>query len=600
MKSKIDRFSIGVCAALLLVTLIAATYKSLTIDAAGWVTNAETANFARLKASTLLYAQAIAEYTADAGVDVDGVTMKDGSVSATGDITAVAFHGDGAALTNVGGGFAAPVDASGLIDGAGVFTLTTGERIYKWSGTTGTNLRQIIGGDIGDRVTLYSPANSPPNFLNIIDVYPITGNIHCPDAIDRQIEAGESASFVKVGANEWRMTETTDLNSFLTTYSYVTDGSTLSSGLSGPTPVAYNDYATKAFAESLVSGSLVFYSHDESSSDIAGYHQLTTLPDTGTYTTLSYVNPASGSYLTKWATEPALPAKTMLYAGTYKCTFRARVTSTGGNHQLKAEIYLRNTGGTEYYEIDTAELTPVLTNVMTSYTLAIVLSNSVAMDIGDRLVVKLKDTNTSNKTVEIEFAGTNYSRLETPLSSVPNLVDISCVSVSASGDVTATDFHGYFDPPILHVREELAKNTAGGTFTKDAWRTRGLNEVKTNAITGASLAVTPTNQITLPAGTYWCDITAPAFSVNGHQAKLQSISGTSTTILGTTEYSTYYGSGTPYANTRSRICGRFVLAAETVLEVQHYCVATYINQGFGQAANCSTEVYTEAVFTKLK
>jgi hypothetical protein len=79
---------------------------------------------------------------------------------------------------------------------------------------------------------------------------------------------------------------------------------------------------------------------------------------------------------------------------------------------------------------------------MTSYTLAIVLANSVAIDIGDRLVVKLKDTNTASKTVEIEFAGTNYSRLDTPLSSVPNLVDISCVSVSASGDVTATAFHG--------------------------------------------------------------------------------------------------------------------------------------------------------------
>ena len=69
---------------------------------------------------------------------------------------------------------------------------------------------------------------------------------------------------------------------------------------------------------------------------------------------------------------------------------------------------------------------------------------------------------------------------------------------------------------LLHIRDEKAQNTAGGTFTSGAWRTRDLNTVKTNEITGASLAA---NQITLPAGTYWVEWSAPAYVVNQNQSK---------------------------------------------------------------------------------
>ncbi len=41
---------------------------------------------------------------------------------------------------------------------------------------------------------------------------------------------------------------------------------------------------------------------------------------------------------------------------------------------------------------------------------------------------------------------------------------------------------------IFHVRDEQLQNTAGGTFTSGAWRTRTLNTVKTNTIGGASLS----------------------------------------------------------------------------------------------------------------
>jgi len=147
---------------------------------------------------------------------------------------------------------------------------------------------------------------------------------------------------------------------------------------------------------------------------------------------------------------------------------------------------------------------------------------------------------------------------------------------------------------ILHVRDEQAQNTAGGTFTSGAWRTRTLNAVKTNTIGGASLSG---NQVTLPAGTYWCDISCPAYYVDNHQARLQSLISPPDiiTILGTSEtaISSAYGS-----QTISTIRGRFTVAQQVVLEVQHQCKSTRNTNGFGAPANFATEVYAEAVFVR--
>ena len=43
-------------------------------------------------------------------------------------------------------------------------------------------------------------------------------------------------------------------------------------------------------------------------------------------------------------------------------------------------------------------------------------------------------------------------------------------------------------PPFLHIQDQKPQGTYGGTFTAGAWRTRDLNTVLTNTITGASLA----------------------------------------------------------------------------------------------------------------
>lgn len=146
---------------------------------------------------------------------------------------------------------------------------------------------------------------------------------------------------------------------------------------------------------------------------------------------------------------------------------------------------------------------------------------------------------------------------------------------------------------LLHVRDEKAAGTNGGTFTTDAWQTRTLNTVKTNEISGASLS---SNQITLPAGTYEIEAWAPAAGVGYHQLKLYNTSDTADTLIGTSE-----SSPTSYSTpTKSRVCGRFTIAAQKTFELQHRCVSTKADTGFGVGTNFGVvAVFAEVLIRRI-
>lgn len=132
---------------------------------------------------------------------------------------------------------------------------------------------------------------------------------------------------------------------------------------------------------------------------------------------------------------------------------------------------------------------------------------------------------------------------------------------------------------LLYVVDEKAAGTVGGGFTSGAWQTRTLNTSKVNTISGASLA---SNQVTLPAGTYWCEADAPGFVVGQHMAKLYNTTTAADLILGTSEFS---GNAAAYAVTRSMVRGQFTLAAASVLELQHRAGVTRATDGFGTQSN---------------
>ncbi len=147
---------------------------------------------------------------------------------------------------------------------------------------------------------------------------------------------------------------------------------------------------------------------------------------------------------------------------------------------------------------------------------------------------------------------------------------------------------------LLHVRDEKSANTDGGTFTVGAWRTRDLNTVKTNEISGASVA---SNQITLPTGTYFIRARAPAMRVGNHTAKLFDTTGTADLVIGSATRSV---GSTADSMTDSVIMGQFTLSVESVLEIQHQGKATVADLGFGNGSNVGVvEVYTDVEIRKI-
>lgn len=149
-------------------------------------------------------------------------------------------------------------------------------------------------------------------------------------------------------------------------------------------------------------------------------------------------------------------------------------------------------------------------------------------------------------------------------------------------------------PDYILIVDEKSSGTNGGDFNSGAWRTRTLNTEK--ADTGNHATIN-SNQITLLAGTYRCRITAPAFNIQAHKARLRNITDSATILVGTSTWSTF--SASPLAGTQSEsiIIGSFVLAGTKTLEIQHYCGATQGANGFGVASSTGeVEVYTIAEF----
>lgn len=155
---------------------------------------------------------------------------------------------------------------------------------------------------------------------------------------------------------------------------------------------------------------------------------------------------------------------------------------------------------------------------------------------------------------------------------------------ASSGNVPATS--------IVVLEDQKAQNTAGGTFTSGAWRTRDLN---TEVSDTGGLCSLSSNQFTLTAGTYEILAIVPAQSVDQHQARLQNTTGATTLLTGTTSH---IGSSTA-AITYSFINGIFTVAASQALEIQHRCATTQPTVGFAGAANLTTEVYTKVFLRKL-
>lgn len=146
---------------------------------------------------------------------------------------------------------------------------------------------------------------------------------------------------------------------------------------------------------------------------------------------------------------------------------------------------------------------------------------------------------------------------------------------------------------ILHVRDEKASGTAGGSFTSGAWRTRDLNTTKTNTITGASLS---SNQVTLPAGTYIATWGGCASRIQRHQSRLYNITDSTAIAYG----ENMRASDSVNVDNWSKGNIVFTITGTKVIEVQHRSELTTTPDGFGTANSFGgVEVYVDLFITKI-
>lgn len=138
--------------------------------------------------------------------------------------------------------------------------------------------------------------------------------------------------------------------------------------------------------------------------------------------------------------------------------------------------------------------------------------------------------------------------------------------------------------PDIIVREEETTSTAGGTFTSGSYVTRVLNTSVRNVIGGASLA---SNAVTLPAGTYCVQWSAPGFSCGLHATRLFNVTDSTVIETGTAEDSAVS------AQTRSQGIAVFTLSVAKAIRIEHRCGTTQATNGLGTPTTfAAKEVYT--------
>lgn len=143
------------------------------------------------------------------------------------------------------------------------------------------------------------------------------------------------------------------------------------------------------------------------------------------------------------------------------------------------------------------------------------------------------------------------------------------------------------------VVDEKTSGTNGGTCSSGTWFQRVLNTVRFNHIGGATLS---SNQITLPAGTYYVRACSTGMGTNEFKALLYNVTGSTNLVIGTSVQSDHGSSG---ATVCSDIEGEFTLAVASTIELRHRCLTSESGDGLGSAVDFGVdEVYSTVYIQK--
>jgi hypothetical protein len=137
--------------------------------------------------------------------------------------------------------------------------------------------------------------------------------------------------------------------------------------------------------------------------------------------------------------------------------------------------------------------------------------------------------------------------------------------------------------------ETQTSGTVGGAGTAGAWNTRTLNTVQA-AQSWASLSG---NQVTLTAGAYIIEASAPGYKIDLNKIRLRNITDSTTDITGTSEY--FDGSGNVQG--RAILEGGITISVTKTFEIQHY---VNVHVGTSDLGNADSITSTSEVYSILK
>lgn len=146
----------------------------------------------------------------------------------------------------------------------------------------------------------------------------------------------------------------------------------------------------------------------------------------------------------------------------------------------------------------------------------------------------------------------------------------------------------------------LGGSTGGGASGANTLQTRQLNTVEG---IDSSLVTLSSNQFTLPAGSYYFDISAPAYAVDDHVAFLYNVTDATYDLEG--QVSNTPSSGAQ-ASDQARVTGSISIDSAKTFEIRHLTQTARANNGLGNASSANlnhptgNDTYTTVDIFKLR
>lgn len=150
-------------------------------------------------------------------------------------------------------------------------------------------------------------------------------------------------------------------------------------------------------------------------------------------------------------------------------------------------------------------------------------------------------------------------------------------------------------PDLLHVVQQTAAGVDGGSAAATTWNVKPLNVVRTNDIPGASLG---SNQVTLPAGTYYAEARSEAYKIDHSKIRLRNVTDGTTALIGTSSF----GQNVDNDGTASELSGRFTIPGIKVFELQHWSRLAQTGTGLGLSTvggDGEVNIYAELRIEKI-